>query len=132
MNAESAAHATMLRLDHVQLAIPAGTEAACRAFYVGVLGMTELQKPPELAKRGGLWVRSGEVEIHLGVEADFRPARKAHPGIVVADIEALAARLSEAGHAPAWDEAIPGLRRFFTADPLGNRLEFIGSNETHG
>ena len=119
--------ATMLRLDHVQLAIPAGAEAACRAFYVGVLGMAELPKPPELAKRGGLWVRSGDVEIHLGVEADFRPARKAHPGIVVADIDALAARLAAAGHAPAWDEAIPDLRRFFAADPLGNRLEFIGS-----
>src|ERR1044071_3021565 len=123
---------TMLRLDHVQLAVPAGAEEACRAFYVGVLGMTELKKPPELAKRGGLWVRSGDVEIHLGVEADFRPARKAHPGIVVADIDALAARLASAGHAPVWDEAIPGVRRFFTADPLGNRLEFIGSNETHG
>ena len=123
---------TMLRLDHVQLAIPAGAEAACRAFYVGVLGMTELQKPPELANRGGLWVRSGDVEIHLGVEADFRPARKAHPGIVVADIEALAARLQAAGHATAWDEAIPGVRRFFAADPLGNRLEFIGSDDIHG
>ena len=77
-------------------------------------------------------MRSGEVEIHLGVEAEFRPARKAHPGIVVADIDALGARLEAAGHAPAWDEAIPGVRRFFTADPLGNRLEFIGSNETHG
>ena len=124
--------AAMLRLDHVQLAIPAGAEAACRAFYVGVLGMTELQKPPELAKRGGLWVRSGDVEIHLGVEADFRPARKAHPGIVVADVDALAARLAAAGHVAAWDEAIPGMRRFFAADPLGNRLEFIGSDDTHG
>ena len=122
----------MLRLDHVQIAIPAGAEAACRAFYVGVLGMTELEKPPELATRGGLWVRSGDVEIHLGVEADFRPARKAHPGIVVADVEALAERLRAAGHAAAWDDAIPGLRRFFTADPLGNRLEFIGSSDTHG
>jgi catechol 2,3-dioxygenase-like lactoylglutathione lyase family enzyme len=130
MGADGAA--AMLRLDHVQIAIPAGAEDACRRFYVGVLGMTELAKPPELARRGGLWVRSGEVEIHLGVEADFRPARKAHPGIVVADIDALAARLQAAGHAPAWDEAIPGLRRFFTADPLGNRLEFIGSDETHG
>jgi catechol 2,3-dioxygenase-like lactoylglutathione lyase family enzyme len=118
----------MLRLDHVQIAIPAGAEAACRRFYVEVLGMTELQKPPELAKRGGLWVRSGAAEIHLGVEADFRPARKAHPGIVVADIDALGARLEAAGHAPAWDEAIPGVRRFFAADPLGNRLEFIGSD----
>jgi catechol 2,3-dioxygenase-like lactoylglutathione lyase family enzyme len=122
----------MLRLDHVQIAIPAGAEADCRRFYVGLLGMREVEKPPELAKRGGIWVRSGEVVIHLGVEAEFRPSRKAHPGIVVADIDALGARLEAAGHAPAWDEAIPGVRRFFTADPLGNRLEFIGSNERHG
>jgi catechol 2,3-dioxygenase-like lactoylglutathione lyase family enzyme len=124
--------AAMLRLDHVQIAIPAGAEAACREFYVGVLGMAELVKPPELAKRGGLWVRSGAVELHLGVEADFRPARKAHPGIVVADIDALAARLKAAGHAPAWDGTIPDVRRFFAADPLGNRLEFIGSDDAHG
>ena len=78
----------MLRLDHVQIAIPVGAEAACRGFYVGVLGMTELVKPPELAKRGGIWVKSGAVEIHLGVDAEFRPARKAHPGIVVADDDA--------------------------------------------
>src|SRR3954467_10393321 len=110
--------AAMLRLNHVQIAIPAGSEAACRGFYVGVLGMSELQKPPELAKRGGLWVKSGEVELHLGVEADFRPARKAHSGIVVADIDGLGARLAEAGQPPAWDAAIPGVRRFFTADPL--------------
>jgi catechol 2,3-dioxygenase-like lactoylglutathione lyase family enzyme len=122
----------MLRLDHVQIAIPAGAEGACRGFYVGVLGMAELEKPPELAKRGGIWVKSGAVEIHLGVEAEFRPARKAHPGIVVADIDALAARLAAAGHAPLWDDAIPGVRRFFAADPLGNRLEFIGSDDDHG
>ena len=122
----------MWRLDHVQIAIPAGAEAACRGFYVGVLGMMELQKPPELARRGGIWVRSGAVEIHLGVEAEFRPARKAHPGIVVADIDALAARLAAAGNAPLWDDAIPGVRRFFAADPLGNRLEFIGSDDDHG
>ena len=121
----------MVRFDHVQLAIPAGAEAACRRFYVELLGMTELTKPPELAQRGGLWVRSGAVEIHLGVEADFRPARKAHPGILVADIDALGARLEAAGHAPRWDDAIPGVRRFFAADPLDNRLEFIGSR-THG
>ena len=127
----SAERATMLRVDHVQIAIPPGAEAACRAFYVGVLGMTELAKPADLAGRGGLWLRSGEVEIHLGVEQDFRPARKAHPGIVVRDIDALGARVEAAGGAPTWDDAIPGVRRFFTADPLGNRLEFIGSSK-HG
>jgi catechol 2,3-dioxygenase-like lactoylglutathione lyase family enzyme len=129
MSGDSAA---MLRLDHVQIAIPAGSEAACRIFYVDVLGMTELQKPLGLAKRGGVWVRNGAVEIHLGVEAEFRPARKAHPGIVVADIDGLAARLQAAGQPPLWDDAIPGVRRFFTTDPLGNRLEFIGSDDDHG
>src|SRR5215210_4716178 len=112
MNAEAPA---MLRVDHVQIAIPPGAEAACRRFYVDLLGMTELEKPPELAKRGGLWVKSGAVELHLGIEADFRPARKAHPGVVVAELDALAARLKAAGHAPGWDETIPGVRRFFVA-----------------
>ena len=116
-------------LHHVQVSCPAGSEDALRAFYGGVLGMTEVAKPPVLAARGGVWFRSGGVELHCGVEADFRPARKAHPGIVVADIEALAARLAAAGLAPTFDEAIPGVRRFFTADPLGNRLEFIGSDQ---
>jgi catechol 2,3-dioxygenase-like lactoylglutathione lyase family enzyme len=126
----SAERATMLRVDHVQIAIPPGAEAACRAFYVGVLGMTELAQPAELAGRGGLWVRSGDVEIHLGVEQDFRPARKAHPGVLVRDIDALGARLRAAGYSPVWDDAISGLRRFFTADPLGNRLEFIAADES--
>jgi catechol 2,3-dioxygenase-like lactoylglutathione lyase family enzyme len=120
----------MLALDHVQLAIPAGGEEACRRFYVEALGMAEIPKPVALAARGGLWVRSGGVQIHLGVEADFRPARKAHPAIVVVDLDALAARLSDAGHAPTWDDAIPDLRRFFVSDPLGNRIEFM--EPTHG
>ena len=115
----------MLRLDHVQLAIPESTEDLCRAFYVGLLGMKEAQKPPALAKRGGLWLEIGSVRIHLGVEEDFRPARKAHPAIAVADLDALAALLSEAGHEPAWDDAIPGVRRFYVQDPAGNRIEFM-------
>jgi catechol 2,3-dioxygenase-like lactoylglutathione lyase family enzyme len=119
-------------LHHVQVACPAGSEGDLRAFYGGVLGMTEVAKPEVLAARGGVWFRSGTAEIHCGVEAEFRPARKAHPGIVLADIDALAARLQAAGHAPLWDDAIPGVRRFFTADPLGNRLEFIGSDDDHG
>ena len=77
---------------HVQLAIPPGTEDQARSFYVDVLGMTEVQKPSVLAARGGLWIRADKLEIHLGVETDFRPARKAHPGILVADLDALAAR----------------------------------------
>ncbi len=112
-------------LDHVQLAIPPGAEERCRPFYIGLLGMTELKKPDILAKRGGLWLRSGPVEIHLGVEADFRPARKAHPAIRVADLDALAERLLRAGHEIKWDTDIPQVRRFHASDPVGNRLEFI-------
>ncbi|KAA2236333.1 glyoxalase [Salinarimonas soli] len=115
----------MLAIDHVQLAIPAGGEEVCRRFYIEVLGMSEIPKPAILAARGGLWVQSGAVQIHLGVEADFRPARKAHPAIVVANLDALATRVSDAGHAPTWDGSIPGLRRFFVSDPHGNRIEFM-------
>jgi catechol 2,3-dioxygenase-like lactoylglutathione lyase family enzyme len=116
---------TMRRLDHVQLAIPPGSEDRCRAFYVDLLGMRELQKPPVLAARGGLWLASGPVQIHLGVERDFRPAGKAHPAVAVADIDGLAAHLSDAGHDVVWDDAIPGLRRFYVIDPVGNRIEFL-------
>lgn len=117
-----------LSLHHVQLCLPPGAEDACRAFWVGDLGFTELRKPPELAKRGGLWVRAGALEIHLGVEAEFVPARKAHPGILAGSLDALAAlaaRLTERGHAVTWDDAFPGMRRFYVNDPAGNRLEFL-------
>jgi catechol 2,3-dioxygenase-like lactoylglutathione lyase family enzyme len=117
----------ILALDHVQLAIAAGSEPDCRAFYVELLGMIELTKPEVLAARGGLWLRSGTVEIHLGVEQDFRAARKAHPAFRVADLDNLAARLTTAGFTLAWDDVIAGTRRFFTHDPLGNRLEFIAA-----
>ncbi len=112
-------------LHHVQLALPPGGEDACRAFYVGVLGLTEVAKPPVLAARGGLWVRADELELHLGVEEDFRPQRKAHPGILVTDLDALAERLKRHGSPVAWDDAFPGMRRFYTEDPSGNRLEFL-------
>ena len=116
-------------LHHVQLAVPAGAEAACRAFYVGVLGLTEVPKPPVLAARGGLWVRAGTLELHLGVEDDFRPARKAHPGILVSDVDALAERLAAAGVAVRWDGDFPGHRRCYADDPVGNRLEFLQRDE---
>lgn len=113
-------------LHHVQLAIPPGGEDAARAFFVGVLGMTEVAKPPELAARGGLWVRADGLEIHLGVEREFRPARKAHPGIRVADLDRLAATLTANGVDVTWDEdSFPAHRRCYAADPHGNRLEFI-------
>jgi catechol 2,3-dioxygenase-like lactoylglutathione lyase family enzyme len=114
-----------LGLHHVQLAIPRGSEDACREFYVGALGMAEVAKPPVLAARGGLWVRADALEIHLGVEEEFRPARKAHPGIVVADLDGLAGRLTEQGVAIRWDGELPGYRRFYAFDNVGNRLEFL-------
>ena len=117
-------------LHHVQLAIPAGSEDECRAFYVGVLGLAEVPKPPVLAARGGLWVRADALELHLGVEADFRPARKAHPGIRVTDIDGLAARLTAAGVQVRWDDDFPGHRRCYADDPVGNRLEFLQRDES--
>ena len=113
-------------IHHVQLAIAPGTEDTARAFYGGVLGMTERPKPPVLAARGGCWFRSaGGVEIHLGVEDPFVPARKAHPGILVDDIDTLAAVLADHAHEVLWDDSIANRRRFHTFDPHGNRLEFI-------
>ncbi|WP_269810462.1 VOC family protein [Kineosporia sp. NBRC 101677] len=113
------------RLHHVQLAIPPGSEDAAREFYVKVLGMLEVQKPPVLAARGGLWVRADALEIHLGVEPDFVAARKAHPGILVQNIDKLAEVLQRAGVPVSWDEHFPGHRRFYAPDPFGNRLEFL-------
>jgi 8-oxo-dGTP pyrophosphatase MutT (NUDIX family)/catechol 2,3-dioxygenase-like lactoylglutathione lyase family enzyme len=112
-------------LHHVQLPMPVGGEDDCRHFYVDVLGMTEIPKPPELAARGGLWVRADALELHLGVEEDFRPQAEAHPGILVADLDGLAARLEGAGVTVRWDDAFPGMRRFSAHDNNGNRLEFL-------
>ena len=110
---------------HVQLAVPAGSEPALREFYGGVLGMAEVAKPPALAARGGVWFRSGTAELHLGVEPDFRPARKAHPGLLVDDPDATVARLSAAGRSVRWDDLLPGYRRCYVDDPCGNRLELL-------
>ncbi|ASY34386.1 MULTISPECIES: VOC family protein [unclassified Streptomyces] len=112
-------------LDHVQLSAPPGSEDALRAFYAGVLGLTELPKPPALAARGGCWFGSGPVQLHLGIEADFRPARKAHPGLRVTAIDAFATRLTDHGITVTWDDNLPGHRRFYADDPVGNRLEFL-------
>ncbi|MEV7022918.1 VOC family protein [Kitasatospora sp. NPDC093558] len=116
---------TFERLHHVQLDIPAGAEDECRAFWGGVLGMTEIEKPPVLAARGGCWFRGGGLEIHLGVTPDFRPSLKGHPGIQVSDLDALAQRLEAHGHEVVRDDNLPGHRRFHTSDRLGNRLEFL-------
>ncbi|MBA2554361.1 MAG: glyoxalase [Geodermatophilaceae bacterium] len=116
---------TLAGVHHVQLACPAGSEPSLRAFYVGVLGMTEVAKPPVLAARGGAWFRSGAVELHLGVEEDFRPARKAHPGLLTADLSGLVARLQAAGVDARWDPDFPGYRRCYVDDPVGNRIELL-------
>ncbi len=112
-------------IHHVQLACPAGSEDVLRGFYGGVLGFEEVAKPPVLAARGGCWFRGQGIELHLGVEQDFRPARKAHPGLLVPDLDGWAERLREAGAPVQYDENFPGMRRFHSEDPHGNRLEFL-------
>jgi catechol 2,3-dioxygenase-like lactoylglutathione lyase family enzyme len=126
---------TFNRLHHVQLSIPPGGEDESRAFWSGVLGMQELQKPPALLPRGGCWFGSGPagsggVEVHVGVEAEFAPARKAHPALLVTGVRELAARLEENGVAVQWDESVPGYDRFHANDPFGNRLEFVEPQAT--
>jgi catechol 2,3-dioxygenase-like lactoylglutathione lyase family enzyme len=113
------------RIDHVQLAIPAGGEAAAEGFYAGVLGFAVVPKPPALAARGGRWFERNGVQIHVGVESEFRPARKAHPALVFAGLDALVERLAQAGVPVRWDDEIPGTRRCFAEDPFGNRIELI-------
>ena len=111
-------------IDHVQVAAPAGCEAEARAFYGGLLGLDELPKPERLAARGGCWFRAGGQELHVGVEQPFAPARKAPPGLVAADLDELASRLGAAGIEVSYDDTIPDAKRFYAADPFGNRLEF--------
>ena len=112
-------------LHHVQLAIPPGGEDRCRAFWGDVLGMQEVDKPAVLAARGGCWFRGGGLEVHLGVEEEFAPARKAHPGILVRNLAELATAFEAAGVKVTWDGEFPGHDRFYASDPFGNRLEFL-------
>ncbi|HUD78350.1 MAG TPA: VOC family protein [Streptosporangiaceae bacterium] len=123
MSRQISGSATMIH--HVLLACPPGSEEASRAFYAGVLGLAEIEKPPALARRGGCWFRGQDIELHLGVEADFRPARKAHPGLLVDGVDDWAARLTAAGYPADFDDEFPGMRRFYSFDPHGNRLEFL-------
>lgn len=115
----------MFSLHHVQLAIPPGGEDLARGFYSDVLGLDEVPKPPSLADRGGAWFRAGGLEIHLGVEEEFVPARKAHPGILTHDLAALRARLTDVGVEVRGDDLFPGYQRFYVDDCFGNRLEFL-------
>ena len=112
-------------IHHVQLACPRGSEELSRHFYRDILGFAELTKPPILAARGGCWFRGHGIEIHLGVEQDFRPARKAHPGLLVLNLDGWASALASAGFPVKFDEEFPGMRRFYSEDPHGNRLEFL-------
>jgi catechol 2,3-dioxygenase-like lactoylglutathione lyase family enzyme len=116
----------ILRLDHIQLAMPPGREAEARRFYGELLGLREVPKPAVLAGRGGVWFEGdGGLCLHLGVEADFRPACKAHPAFLVDDLAGLVRTLAAAGHAITEDEPLPGIDRRFVHDPFGNRIELI-------
>jgi catechol 2,3-dioxygenase-like lactoylglutathione lyase family enzyme len=115
---------TIVGIEHVQLAMPAGREAEARDFYAGLLGIPETPKPPELAKRGGVWFEDGPVKLHLGVDVDFRPARKAHPALLVRDLRALVERLREA-QVEVVEDPLEGYDRVYAFDPFGNRLELM-------
>jgi catechol 2,3-dioxygenase-like lactoylglutathione lyase family enzyme len=113
------------RIEHVQLAMPAGGEDAATHFYEGLLGVPRVPKPPHLAVRGGCWFEDEAVKIHLGVEADFRPARKAHPALVVDDLGRLVEELRAAGSEVVDDEPLEGWFRVYVSDPFGNRIELM-------
>jgi catechol 2,3-dioxygenase-like lactoylglutathione lyase family enzyme len=113
------------RIEHVQLAMPAGGEAQAAWFYADLLGITEVPKPPHLVARGGCWFERGALKVHLGVEPDFRPARKAHPALLVSDLCALVKRLRDAGVDIVDDEPLEGYERVYVADPFGNRIELM-------
>ena len=113
------------RLDHVQLAMPPGGEDAARAFYRDALGVGEVIKPPHLAARGGCWFERGALKVHLGVEADFRPAHKAHPAFIVSDLAALITTLKSQGYAVVEDQPLQGYDRVYVDDPFGNRIELM-------
>ncbi|MCB1356925.1 MAG: glyoxalase [Maritimibacter sp.] len=112
-------------LHHVQLAMPADREAEARGFYGGLLGLDEIPKPPDLARRGGACFETGEVRVHLGVETPFRPAKKAHPAFLVHDLAGLRLRFDAAGQSYTPDDALPGFDRIYTEDPFGNRIELL-------
>jgi catechol 2,3-dioxygenase-like lactoylglutathione lyase family enzyme len=119
----------VIRIEHVQLAMPAGGEALARIFYAGLLGISETPKPAHLAKRGGCWFERGDLKIHLGVETDFRPARKAHVALLVADLRELQEKLRASGYALKEDEPLEGYQRIYVDDPFGNRIELMEPNQ---
>jgi catechol 2,3-dioxygenase-like lactoylglutathione lyase family enzyme len=113
------------KIEHVQLAMPPGREAEARAFYEGVLGIPEVPKPPNLAKRGGCWFVRDSLKIHLGVEDGFRAARRAHPALLVEDLPALKTLIETAGYHVNTDESLEGYDRIYVSDPFGNRIELM-------
>lgn len=116
----------ILSIDHVQLAMPVGEEEKARAFFINILGFHEILKPAELAKRGGAWFESENVQLHIGVEADFRPARKAHPAFIVDNLEALIAAAQKAGYeTDTTQPPLDGYKRAHVFDPFGNRIELM-------
>jgi catechol 2,3-dioxygenase-like lactoylglutathione lyase family enzyme len=115
----------IIGIEHVQLAMPVGGEAAARSFYTALLGIPERAKPPQLAARGGCWFEAPGVKVHLGVEADFRAARKAHPALLVSDLAALSAVLTAAGVTVTADDPVDGRARCYVDDPFGNRIELM-------
>ena len=112
-------------IHHVQLSMPRGEEADAEEFYAGLLGIPRAAKPSHLEVRRGCWFELGEVRIHLGVDADFSPAHRAHPALLVEDLDALRARLDGAGVDVVDDQPLPGFERFYVSDPFGNRLELL-------
>lgn len=116
----------ILSIDHIQIAMPGGEEEKARTFYVELLGFTEIPKPPELAKRGGAWFQAGDIQLHLGVEIDFRPARKAHPAFVVQDLETLITNVKNAGYdVDTFQPPLDGYKRAHVFDPFGNLIELM-------
>ena len=118
------------RIDHVQLAAPKGCEAAAREFYGSILGLAEIEKPASLRARGGCWFQCGEQQLHIGVETDFRAAKKAHSAFAVTDLAKLRGSLAEHAVKITDDNSLPGAQRFFAEDPWGNRLEFLEANSS--
>jgi catechol 2,3-dioxygenase-like lactoylglutathione lyase family enzyme len=116
-------------LDHVQVSAPPGAEAEARRFYGELLSLSEIEKPPALRGRGGVWFDLGRQQLHIGIDVDFMPARRAHPAFLVraSELDAVAERVRGAGVEVTWDHALPGTRRFFLRDPWGNRIELLAA-----
>jgi catechol 2,3-dioxygenase-like lactoylglutathione lyase family enzyme len=113
----------VLHIDHVQIAIPIASEDRARAFYSGILGFTEIEKPPQMAERKSIWFVAGAVNLHLGIEPDFTPAKRAHPAFVVEGLDKILAACDRAGISSKPDTSFNGFRRVHVVDPFGNRLE---------